>query len=414
MPVISLFSGSYCNEKQVLREIGVQTGYRMISDEQIVDQASRLSHIPENRIARVFSDKTSVFNRLTRDRERSLAYLRLALAKTLSEDDLLISGFAGQLIARDIHHVLRVCLIADMDSRVAAAAGELKISQPDALKRIHREDEKCAAWMHMIFDVNDPWRASLYDISFPTDKTASEKIAEIIEKSIAASVIKLAGRSRQAVDDFTVAAHVEIALVEKGHTVGIDVREGAVTLTINKHVLRLNRLETELKGIAGQLPGVTSVETRVGPGYYQTDVYRRQDFEAPSKILLVDDEKKYVQTLSRRLMMRELESAVVYDGESALELAREDEPDVMILDLRMPGIDGIEVLRRVKQTHPAIEVIVLTSQGSEADKKICLELGAFAFLSKSVDIDALSKTIKAANEKIRKMQAGRKANQTDG
>jgi two-component system response regulator CpxR len=88
----------------------------------------------------------------------------------------------------------------------------------------------------------------------------------------------------------------------------------------------------------------------VGPGYYQTDVYRRQDFEAPSKILLVDDEKKYVQTLSKRLMMRELESAVVYDGESALELAREDEPDVMILDLRMPGIDGIEVLRRVKKT----------------------------------------------------------------
>jgi two-component system response regulator CpxR len=63
----------------------------------------------------------------------------------------------------------------------------------------------------------------------------------------------------------------------------------------------------------------------------------------------VDDEKKYVQTLSKRLMMRELESAVVYDGESALELAREEEPDVMILDLRMPGIDGIEVLRRVKK-----------------------------------------------------------------
>ena len=175
----------------------------------------------------------------------------------------------------------------------------------------------------------------------------------------------------------------------------------------------LSRLEEELKDIAGQVPGVTSIETKVGSGYYQTDVYRRQDFEAPSKILLVDDEKKYVQTLSKRLMMRELESAVVYDGESALELAREEEPDVMILDLRMPGIDGIEVLRRVKKTHPAIEVIVLTSQGSEADKKICLELGAFAFLSKSVDIDELSKTIKAANEKIRRMRVNQTSNQAD-
>jgi DNA-binding NarL/FixJ family response regulator len=79
----------------------------------------------------------------------------------------------------------------------------------------------------------------------------------------------------------------------------------------------------------------------------------------------------------------------------------------------MPGIDGIEVLRRVKENHPAIEVIVLTSQGSEADKKTCMALGAFAFLSKSVNIDELSKTIKAAHEKIRQQRADQQANQTD-
>ena len=410
MPVITLFSGSYCNEKPVLQEIGSLTGYRLISDREIVADASRLSNIPENRIKRVFSDKTSVFNRLTHERERSLAHLRLALAKGLSEDDLIISGFAGQLIPRNINHVLRVCLIADMNSRIAVAAAERHIAHADALKIIHRDDETCAEWMVLLFGIKDPWNASLYDISFPTDKTSPDAIAATIEKSITASVIKLAGRSRTAVDDFKVAAHVEIALVKKGHNVGIDVRGGAVTLTINKHVLMLNRLEEELKAIAVREPGVISVETKVGPGYYQTDVYRRQDFDAPSKILLVDDEKKYVQTLSKRLMMRELDSAVVYDGESALELAREDEPDVMILDLRMPGIDGIEVLRRVKKSHPAIEVIVLTSQGSEADKKTCMALGAFAFLSKSVDIDELSKTIEAANEKIRQRRAGQESN----
>jgi two-component system, OmpR family, response regulator CpxR len=413
MPVITIFSGSYCNEEQVVRKIGSRTGYRLISDKTLVAEASRLSDISENRIERVFSDKTSVFNRLTRERERSLAYLRMALAKNLTEDDLIISGFAGQLIPRDIHHVLRVCLIADMTSRTAVAANKHQIAQPDALKIIHDEDEKCAAWIYRCHGTKDPWSESLYDISFPTDKTSPDEIAKIIGKSIATSVMKLAGRSKTAVDDFNIAAHVEIALAKKGHDVGVDVQAGVVTLTINKHVLMLNRLEEELKDIARREPGVTSVETKVGPGYYQTDVYRRQDFEAPSKILLVDDEKKYVQTLSKRLMMRELESAVVYDGESALELAREDEPDVMILDLRMPGIDGIEVLRRVKKNHPAIEVIVLTSQGSEADKKMCMELGAFAFLSKSVDIDELSKTIKAAHEKISQLRADQKSNQMD-
>lgn len=407
MPVITLFSGSYCNAEAVIQEVGSRIGYALVSDKEIVAEASRLSRIPENRIERAFADKTSVFNRLTRERERSLAYLRATLANRLSEEALLISGFASQLIPRNISHVLRVCLIADMNSRVAAATDELRIDAAEALKTIHREDEKCAAWIHALYGAKDPWQASLYDMCLPTDKTSPEEIARLIEKSVSTSVIKLASGSRQAVDDFNIAANVEIALVKKGHTVGVEVKDGIVSLTINKHVLMLGRLEEELKEIALAVPGVTAVETKVGPGYYQTDVYRRQDFEAPSKILLVDDEKKYVQTLSKRLMMRELDSAVVYDGESALELAEDDEPDVMILDLRMPGIDGIEVLRRVKDAHPAIEVIVLTSQGSEADRKTCMELGAFAFLSKSVDINELSQTIKAAREKIQRARSAR-------
>lgn len=407
MPVITLFSGSYCNEEAVVKAIGARTGYTVIADADIVAEASRLSNIPEHRIERVFADKTSVFNRLTRERERSLANLRASLAQRLAEDGLLISGFAAQLIPRRISHVLRVCLIADMNARVATAAAALKISEAEALKTIHREDEKCAAWIHAVHGAKNPWSPSLYDICLPTDKTAPEDVAALVEKSISASVIKLASASRQAVDDFKIAANVEIALAKKGHTVGVDVNDGVVTLTINKHVLMLGRLEEELREIALQAEGVKAVETKVGPGYYQTDVYRRQDFDAPSKILLVDDEKKYVQTLSTRLMMRELDSAVVYDGESALELAREDEPDVMILDLRMPDIDGIEVLKRVKKSRPAIEVIVLTGQGSEEDRKACMDLGAFAFLSKTVDIDELSRTIKAAREKIQRERAAR-------
>ena len=105
------------------------------------------------------------------------------------------------------------------------------------------------------------------------------------------------------------------------------------------------------------------------------------------------------------LLMRDMGSAVAYDGESALEVVREDEPDVMILDLKMPGIDGIEVLRRVKESQPEIEVIILTGHGSDADKKTCLDLGAFAYLQKPVDVEVLGETIKRANEKIKLKRA---------
>ena len=72
----------------------------------------------------------------------------------------------------------------------------------------------------------------------------------------------------------------------------------------------------------------------------------------------------------------------------------------MVLDLKMPGIDGIAVLKETKKNNPNIEVIILTAHGSEADKKICMELGAFAYLQKPADIDKLSATINKAYKKI--------------
>jgi DNA-binding NtrC family response regulator len=67
----------------------------------------------------------------------------------------------------------------------------------------------------------------------------------------------------------------------------------------------------------------------------------------------------------------------------------------------MPGIDGIEVLKKVKSEHPGVAVIILTGHGSEKDRKLCLSLGAFAYLEKPVDIDELSDTMKRAKEFIK-------------
>jgi DNA-binding NtrC family response regulator len=80
----------------------------------------------------------------------------------------------------------------------------------------------------------------------------------------------------------------------------------------------------------------------------------------------------------------------------------------MIVDLKMPGIDGLEVLRKVKETRPEIEVIILTGHGHEADRKLCMKLGAFAYLQKPLDINELSEIIKKANEKIRQKKASKR------
>ena len=109
------------------------------------------------------------------------------------------------------------------------------------------------------------------------------------------------------------------------------------------------------------------------------------------KILLVDDEQEFVETLSERIKMREHDSEVALDGEQALKKMEDDIPDVVVLDLKMPGIDGMEVLRRIRKAYPKVQVIMLTGHGSEKDEEEARKLGAFEYLEKPVEIDKLMK-----------------------
>jgi DNA-binding NtrC family response regulator len=114
------------------------------------------------------------------------------------------------------------------------------------------------------------------------------------------------------------------------------------------------------------------------------------------KVLLVDDEEEFVQSLAERLSMRELGSETAFDGEHALAFVRQEKPDVMVLDLKMPGIDGMEVLRQVKKVYPEIQVIMLTGHGTKQHEDEARRLGAFDYMEKPVDIEMLVSSMKAA------------------
>jgi DNA-binding NtrC family response regulator len=120
------------------------------------------------------------------------------------------------------------------------------------------------------------------------------------------------------------------------------------------------------------------------------------------KVLMVDDEEDFVTTLAERMSMRDLTPDTVLSGEQALQRVQDDVPDVMVLDLKMPGIDGMEVLRRVRKAYPQVQVVILTGHGSEKDEAEARRLGAFAYLQKPVDMEKLIKTLREAYK--RKME----------
>jgi len=107
------------------------------------------------------------------------------------------------------------------------------------------------------------------------------------------------------------------------------------------------------------------------------------------KILLVDDEQEFVTTLAERLEIRNMKVSVAMDGETALSIVEQKLPQVIVLDVMMPGLNGLDVLERIKSIDPRIQVILLSGHGSTKDGIKGLKLGAFDFLIKPIDIDEL-------------------------
>jgi DNA-binding response OmpR family regulator len=118
------------------------------------------------------------------------------------------------------------------------------------------------------------------------------------------------------------------------------------------------------------------------------------------KILLVDDEKEFVTTLAERLELRNMHVEIATDGEMALSMIEADPPQVVVLDVMMPGLSGMEVLVRIKAIDPKIQVILLTGHGATKDGIKGMQLGAFDYLIKPVDIDELIEKLKEAAKNV--------------
>jgi len=106
-------------------------------------------------------------------------------------------------------------------------------------------------------------------------------------------------------------------------------------------------------------------------------------------VLLVDDEREFLETLLKRLLKRRVKVTGVNSGEEALKILKETPPDVVVLDVRMQGMDGIQTLREIKKIRPLVEVIMLTGHANLEIAVEGMEVGAFDYLMKPTDVDEL-------------------------
>ena len=114
------------------------------------------------------------------------------------------------------------------------------------------------------------------------------------------------------------------------------------------------------------------------------------------KVLLVDDELEFTAALAERLALRGMDASTATSGEEALKILETDPPHIVVSDLMMPGLGGMELLKRIQERHSGVRVILLTGMSYAFDMQEGKRLGAFACLMKPLNIDELVKTIHEA------------------
>jgi len=125
------------------------------------------------------------------------------------------------------------------------------------------------------------------------------------------------------------------------------------------------------------------------------------DAQDPLRLLMVDDEKEFVLALAERLELRGFSPTISFDGESALEHVQKGHFDLVLLDVMLPGMNGLTVLRRIHETDPKLPVVLLTGNASSREGAEGMQLGARACLDKPVDLQKLLSLFTEINKEKR-------------
>jgi DNA-binding NtrC family response regulator len=140
-------------------------------------------------------------------------------------------------------------------------------------------------------------------------------------------------------------------------------------------------------------------------GYFRPDLalrgqgVRQEAAVGDFRVLFVDDEADFLETILKRMQKRGVAAFGVDSGEEALAWLQQNPADIVVLDVRMKGMDGIQTLRAIKSAHPLIEVIMLTGHASLEIAREGMKLGAFDYLMKPIDLDELLYKLEDAYQK---------------
>ena len=196
MAIITISRGSYSTGKQIAERVAERLGYECLARETLLE-ASKEYNVPEVKLAKAIHDAPSILDRFTGGRDRFVAYFQAALTDHVKKDNVVYHGLAGHFLLKNIPHVVKVRIIADLDYRISVLMKLDKVTREEARHKLEMEDESRNKWSRAVFgmDQTDP---CLYDTLIHIHKITVDNAVDIICQLAATKNFKTTSKSQQA------------------------------------------------------------------------------------------------------------------------------------------------------------------------------------------------------------------------
>ena len=263
MSIITISRGYYSHGKEVAEKVAEALNYQCVSRE-ILLEATEQFHIPEIKLIRAIHDPFSVFNRFTYGKERYVAYIQAALLKHVQIDNVVYHGLAGHFFLQEVHHVLKVRVIADLKDRVNEEMKREGITADEAHYILKKDDHERRKWSLQLYG-HDTLDANLYDLVVHIKRKEVDDAVGLILHAAKMSCFQTTPESQKIINDLALAAEVKAALVDEFPTSTVTAKDGDVHVNVEMRLNHQTKIVNSIKSIVNGIDGVKDVDVYLNP-----------------------------------------------------------------------------------------------------------------------------------------------------
>jgi len=257
MSIITISRGSYSKGKEVAEKVARKLGYECIARDAIIG-ASKEFNIPEIKLIRAIHDAPSILERFNYSKEKYLAYLHVSMLEHFQKDNIVYHGLAGHFFVKNISHVLKIRIIADMEDRVKSEMEREGISKREALRILTNDDKERRKWCKYIYGI-DKWDPSLYDLVIHIKKITVDDAADIICHAVGLEQFKATPESQKALESLLLNARVKLALIDVKPDAEVFTTDGTIVIKARTSEFEDEQLIHKIEEIAKSVPGVINI-----------------------------------------------------------------------------------------------------------------------------------------------------------